>query len=365
MNPKPIYSVSDFVAVCNQVLDMSFGTAEITGELANFKISKNRWVYFDLKDDYSSLRFFGTIYNLPGPLEDGMMLTVRGVPQLHPRFGFSVTVQSIQLQGEGTIKKASQLLEAKLAKEGLFDPTRKRTVPYPPETIGLIASGESAAYADFVKIINQRWSGLKVQHCDVQVQGDAAPSQIVKALEYFNSHAETPEVLVIIRGGGSADDLQAFSTEAVTRAIASSRIPTLVAIGHEVDVSLAELASDQRASTPSNAAELLVPDKKQVMSLLNSMSQQAVKDLERLLHNENEKLIRASQANQVVELIKNTQQRLEAIKLTARALDPDAILRRGYSVVRSEGKIIKTSKLIKGTRLELTFSDGVVRAETT
>ena len=120
---------------------------------------------------------------------------------------------------------------------------------------------QSAAYADFTKVLAARWGGLSIEVIDVQVQGEPAPRQITAAVDYFNSQAEPPEVLILIRGGGSAEDLAAFSTEQVTRAVAASRVPTLVAIGHEVDVSLAELAADMRASTPSNAAELLVPDR--------------------------------------------------------------------------------------------------------
>lgn len=365
MSEHPVYSVSDFVAVCNQILDLSFGSVEITGELANFKVSKNRWVYFDLKDDFSSLRFFGTVYNLPGPLEDGMVLTVKGTPQLHPKFGFSVIVRSIQLQGEGTIKKAAKLLEDTLRKEGLFDPNRKRMIPYPPRVVGLITSGESAAYADFIKILNQRWVGVDINHFDVQVQGDGAAPQIVKAIEYFNSHAHAPDVLVIIRGGGSADDLQAFSSEAVTRSVAGSRIPTLVAVGHELDISLAEIAADQRASTPSNAAELLVPDKKQVAAGLVVYRQQTVRGLGMVVEKQRQEINALHLPEQLLEIIRAALRRLVAGKQTAQALDPKAVLQRGYAIVRSRDEVIKTSKLKSGTELKVTFADGSVPVKVT
>mgnify|MGYP000100099152 CR=1 FL=1 len=150
---EPVFSVSDFVAVVNQTLEFAYPSVLVQGELANFRVSKNRWVYFDLKDDYSSVKFFGTVYQMPGPLEDGMLVEVRGLPRLHPQYNFSVNVQSIRLVGEGSLKKAAALLKAKLAKEGLFDDERKRPLPYPPGKIGLIASSESAAYRDFIKII--------------------------------------------------------------------------------------------------------------------------------------------------------------------------------------------------------------------
>ncbi len=135
MSQDVTFGVSDFVAVFNQTLETAYPSVVIVGELANLRVSKNRWVYFDLKDEYASVKFFGTVYNLPGPLEDGMMLQVRGVPRLHPQYGFSITFQTIKPVGEGSIKKAGQLLQAKLAAEGLFDPARKRGLPYPPTQV--------------------------------------------------------------------------------------------------------------------------------------------------------------------------------------------------------------------------------------
>jgi exodeoxyribonuclease VII large subunit len=155
-------SVSQFVALHNHVLEYTMPTVTIIGELSSFRVSKNRWVYFDLKDDEASVKFFGTVYQLTGPLEDGMMLRVQGTPRVHPQFGFSITVTSIQLAGEGTIRRAFDLLQQKLAGEGLFDQARKRELPYPPERIGVIASKESAAYADFMKILSARWGGVDI-----------------------------------------------------------------------------------------------------------------------------------------------------------------------------------------------------------
>jgi len=164
MSQTIIYSVTDFVAVFNQTIQYAYPFVVIEGELSSFRVSKGRWVYFDLKDETSNVKFFGNVHQLPGPLEDGMKLRVSGTPQLHPNYGFSITIQSIALAGEGTIKKASQLLEMRLRKEGLFDFARKRALPYPPERIGLIASGDSAAYSDFIKIINARWGGVEINH---------------------------------------------------------------------------------------------------------------------------------------------------------------------------------------------------------
>jgi exodeoxyribonuclease VII large subunit len=360
--------VSDFVALLNQTLEMAYANVVITGELANFRISKNKWVYFDLKDELSSVKFFGTIYNLPGPLEDGMILKVRGQPRLHPLYGFSVTVMSMRPAGEGTIRRAAQLLQAKLTAEGLFDTARKRPLPYPPSRIGLTTSKQSAAYADFVKILNARWRGLDIQLIDVQVQGEPAPAQITAALEQFNTEAEAPEVIIIIRGGGSAEDLAAFSTEQVTRAVASSRVPTLVAIGHEVDWSLAELAADQRASTPSNAAELLVPDRTQTMLALKVATTQLQQAGQVQLRTATGRL-----EHQVVNLqqgwlqtLQRTTTRLQAQQQLLAAVNPTAILRRGYAIVRQAQQSVRSvSALQTGAIVDVQVSDGRFSATVT
>lgn len=339
MNPSDItFSVSEFVAILNQTLEYAYPNVTITGELANFRVSKNRWVYFDLKDQGATVRFFGTVYMLPGPLEDGMMVAVRGTPKLHAQYGFSVTAQSIKPVGEGSIKKASKMLEAKLAAEGLFDPERKRPLPYPPAHIGLVASAESAAYRDFIKIINARWGGVRITLIDVQVQGDASPAQITGAIQQFNQMAAPPDVLVVTRGGGSAEDLQAFSTEQVTRAVAASRIPTIVAIGHEVDISLAELAADQRASTPSNAAELLVPDRRAMLAGLEVQRDRLSQLASRVVHDMHHALQLNQEALHTItqRLVAQSRQQLSLRAQILHAFDPQAALARGYALIRKD-----------------------------
>lgn len=359
-------SVSDFVALLNQTLEYAYPSVVIVGEIANYRVSKGKWVYFDLKDDYSSVKFFGTVYQLPGPLEDGLMLQVRGVPRLHQQFGFSVNVQFMQPVGEGSLKKAAALLETQLTAEGLFDPARKRTLLYPPRRIGLVTSGESAAYRDFTKILNERWGGVEIVLADVQVQGEQAPVQIVRALEYLNTHESDLDVIIVTRGGGSADDLAAFSTEQVTRAVAGSRVPTLVAIGHEVDISLAELAADQRASTPSNAAELLVPDKKaELRSLLDKQS--LLRDYTLRIRDSQQQSLQEAALElsaSLVERLQRADQRLSDTKQLLAVLSPRAVLRRGYALVRSGGKVVRTASHIKpGQHIAIELHDGNITAE--
>lgn len=362
----PILTPSDFVALFNQTLEFALPLVEIEGEVINFKVSKNRWVYFDIADEGAKLRCFGTVYNLPAPVEDGMKVRIVASPRLHPQFNFSLNIESLQFSGEGSIKKAADLLLQQLEKEGLFAPERKRLLPYPPERIALVTSAESAAYKDFIKVLGARYGGIGIELADVQVQGEAAPMQIVRAIEWFNRQADIADVLVIIRGGGSADDLQAFSSEQVTRAVAASRIPTLVAIGHEVDISLAELAADQRASTPSNAAELLVPDRRELLSRLD----QTVQQLERaardaiVFKNQETDDLKQELRKAVKQALQDRQQHIQQLQHTLEALSPQAILRRGYAVVRKNDKVInQAGKLRAKDHLNIQFADGTVAAE--
>jgi exodeoxyribonuclease VII large subunit len=358
-------SVSQFVELFNQTLQYAFPSVILVGELANYRVSRNRWVYFDLKDEDASVKFFGTVYQLPGPLEEGMMLRVKGQPRMHPLYGFSITVQIIQPSGEGSLKRAADLLAEKLNKEGLFALERKRSLPYPPQRIGLVTAQKSAAYADFTKILAARWQGIDVEVIDVLVQGESAPAQIQKAIEYFNERASAPDVLVVIRGGGSNEDLAAFNTEQVTRAVAASRIPTLVAIGHEVDVSLAELAADKRASTPSNAAELLVPDNRsareraeQLSPELHQLVMGVVKQARLALNESNQVMVRS--LDHAFDLAHRS---LEQDSKFLALVNPTAILRRGYAIIRTDVGVIRSAQELSDNGIvELQLHDGSHRA---
>ncbi len=362
-----MFSISDFVAVFNQTVEYAYPVVTVQGELANLRVSKNRWVYFDLKDEFASVKFFGTVYQLPGPLEDGLMLRVSGQPRLHPLYGFSVNVQAMQPVGEGSLKRAAVLLEAKLAAEGLFDASRKRPLPYAPQRVGLITSSESAAYRDFLKILNERWGGVEVYLADVQVQGEQAPAQLAAALEYFNTREDPVDVLVMTRGGGSPEDLAAFSTEHVTRAVAASRIPTIVAIGHEIDISLAELAADQRASTPSNAAQLLVPDRRTELAKIVKQRHAMLHAIRHVHHqrvNSHQEQRRALR-QAIAGVLENSRRDLSLRKQLLSALDPTAILKRGYAIVRtSQGIYVRSVRQLRpGDSLSLQLPDGQVKAE--
>ncbi|MEI6054268.1 MAG: exodeoxyribonuclease VII large subunit [Candidatus Saccharibacteria bacterium] len=352
-----IFSVSDFIAVVNQTLDYAYPFVEIEGEVASFKINQGKFVFFDIKDKSGSINCFMTVWQMRVPIEDGMKVVVSANPKLTQWGKFSLTVKSIRPSGEGALKKSFELLKAKLDSEGLFAVERKRRLPITPARIAVISSIQAAGYADFIKIINDRWGGVKVDVAHTQVQGADAPDQIIRAINYFNQQEIIPEVLVIIRGGGSADDLSAFNDELLVRAIASSRIPTLVGVGHENDESLADLVADIRASTPSNAAQIIVPDKTEI---IRAVKYQVSSLLPRILQAINQKeqaleLILNGAMNKVVDSINNKLSDVKNLKNILSQLNPSTILARGYAMLRGEIKL--------GSMIEIETIKYIMKAE--
>ena len=222
---------------------------------------------------------------------------------------------------------------------------------------------QSAAYADFIKVIGARYGGLDITVYDVQVQGDQAVLDIQQAITYFAEHPDKADVLVITRGGGSADDLSVFGHEHVVRAIAASRVPTLVAIGHEIDLSLAELAADARASTPSNAAELLVPDKKEQLLQLQHKAEWLQQGL--LMQLQSAKTYLTSQKDHmrdsILHVLTNQQQQLANQAKLLSVLSPNAALQRGYAIVKgANGIVSKVSHVKSKDNLHVQLSDGTI-----
>lgn len=333
---KP-YSVSEFLAHCNFVLEREFAKIIIEGEVASFKVSQNRWAFFDLKDKEQSINCFIPLRQLTTPLRDGIKVRILALPKLTNWGKFSLTVQRIMPIGNGDIKKNFELLKRKLTAEGLFDPAHKRSLPDKIEKIGVISSTGAAGYADFLKILGNRWGGLKIYTINTQVQGLAAPAQIIRALERHNQLGKV-DVIAVIRGGGSADDLAAFNDEALVRAIATSKIPVITGIGHEVDISLADLAADIRASTPSNAAERLTPDRRGISERLDSqiagLKRRILDVIELRSSAIDEKILSIKQ--QILHQVTLKTQRVEQSIKILESLNPEAVLARGYAILTSK-----------------------------
>ena len=350
---QPIISVSDFIAVVNQTLEYAYPNVVIEGEVASFKVSQGKFVFFDIKDQGGSVGCFMSVWQLRVPIQDGMKVIISAVPKLTGWGKFSLTVKTIRPSGEGALKKSFELLKEKLGLEGLFAPERKRQLPIIPEHIAIISSTQSAGYADFIKILDDRWGGVKIDVAHVQVQGLDAPDQMIRAINYFNQQESLPEVLVIIRGGGSADDLSAFNDELLVRAIASSRIPTLVGVGHETDESLSDLVADVRASTPSNAAQILVPDKTEIIRAvrvqLNSLLPRMLQVIDQ--HKQSIGVILEDALETIGRAVDERIQHISSLRNVLMQLDPDAVLARGYALVRGIQKVgsmieIETNKVI-------------------
>lgn len=365
----PSFKVSELIAVINQTLDFAYPSVAVEGEVASFKISKGKFAFFDLKDQEGVIGCFMMAYQLRQPLEDGMHIRIVAQPRLTVWGKFSLTVREVVPVGEGSIKRAFALLRAKLEKEGLFDEARKRHLPHIPQRIGLIASVESAGYADFIKILNSRWGGVGVEVADVQVQGMGAAEQIIRAIDHFNQLAELPDVLVIVRGGGSAEDLAVFNDEALVRAVAGSRVRTLVGVGHEVDTSLCDLAADVRAATPSNAAQLLVPDRR---AMIQEVTQREHRLFERVTNRVEsiKRLVRDSPIRMATRLEYVLAERRRHVQHAARILtqlDPKVVLRRGYALVRTEkDTLVKQANDVKiGDLLTISLAHAILKAEVT
>ena len=330
-------TVSDFVALVNQTLEYAYPSVMVIGEVAEFRISQGKWVTFKLKDAESVVECFMVAYQLRVPIENGMKVRIIAAPKLNGKWGkFSLTVRNVAPLGEGSIKKSFELLKAKLEAEGLFSPERKRALPRIPQRVAVITSTESAAYADFCKIINERWGGLQVMVAHTQVQGEPAADQIIRAIRYFNSYEVLPEVLIIIRGGGSAEDLMTFNDEQLAREISRSRIPTLVGVGHEVDHTLADMVADVRAATPTNAAEILVPDRRDSIAKIHQQVVTAGDVFARAIElRKNEVRRDIATVTQTIDAkLSDTHGRLLLLRAVVDQVNPDNVLKRGYALLK-------------------------------
>jgi len=378
-----VFSVTDFIAHINDVLTRSWDAEElcVEGEVSGFRVSQGQWVNFDLKDDQGLVNIFMTVWQLRVPLEDGMKVRVFGTPRVYAKFGkFSISANRIELVGEGALKKALAALKARLEAEGLFDASRKRALPVFPNRIALVASRESAAYGDFVRIVNERWRGLEIHSYHVKVQGMGAAEDIARAIAQANLRSDEYDVLILTRGGGSFEELMSFNDEQVVRAIHASKIPTLVGIGHERDITLAELAADVRGSTPTDCARRLVPDRKDVLRDLafhTDKIESGLRETIRAKYELVEKALRlpavwlAQQSQSLQQLTSLCESNVRQWMQTLRdrlghdvrllgSLDPKGVLARGYSMLKdAQGRAVTTVKgLAVGQPVTVVMRDG-------
>ncbi len=383
-------SVGAYLALLNETL-RSFASPDIAieGEVSDYRVSQQKWISFDLKDEKEEavLKCFATVWQIHTPIEDGMRVVVRGVSRVYERYGqLKLSVQEITPVGEGALRRTYELLKKRLEIEGLFDVSRKRSLPRFPERIGLITSKDAAAYGDFLRILQNRWSGVEIVHANVHVQGKEAVEDILKAFDYFNalSTADRPDVLVLTRGGGGLEDLHAFNDERVARSVFQSRIPVMCAVGHERDESLCDFVADVRASTPSNAAERVVPDREDMRREIDMMVRQQTYRLEEviqeghhlvdhttrvvelMLEREHQKSIQTRERFFLAEgrWLSTLGDRLQQSLRLLGQVDPKRVLSRGYSLVTSKGHVVKDAALIvPGLEVKVQLAKGSFDAE--
>lgn len=258
-----ILTVREFNAAIKRILDETTSSVAVQGELSDLAIRRGTLAFFTLKDadGDASVKCFHVMTGDHFPVEEGMEVQVTGRPSVFLRnAGFHLRVTAIEPVGEGAFRKMFEKLKAKLETEGLFAEEHKRPIPRFPKVIGLITSPDADAKSDVLRILKNRWAGFAVKLFPTAVQGRTAAAQIVSAIGKLN---RTPgiDVAILTRGGGSLEDLQAFNTEEVARAVYASKVPVVTGVGHEADSTIADLVADVRASTPSNAAERVVPDR--------------------------------------------------------------------------------------------------------
>ena len=386
----PVLTVSALTLLVKEVVEGTFPLVWVSGEISNFSRPTSGHCYLTLKDDESQLRaviWRTTAANVRCDLHDGLEVICRGHLDVYAARGtYQLVIEEIHPKGLGALEQALRKLREKLAREGLFDAARKRRLPAFPRRIAFVTSPTGAAVRDFLQVVRRRWRGVDVLIVPVKVQGIGAADEIARAIAAVNRLAHPIDVLVVGRGGGSLEDLWAFNEEAVVRAIHASRIPVVSAVGHEIDVTLADLVADLRALTPSEAAERIVPAIDEVLAGLKNQHKRLAAALRgrvgdarsrldglasrRVLRKPFDRLLdlsrqldgwdsRASRA--MWNRLLRAQQQAAALAGRVDSLSPLGVLARGYSLTTraaDDGVIEDATTLAPGDQIKTRFARG-------
>ncbi len=383
-------TVSEITKYIKQILDSDtlLKNIAVKGELSNFKRYPSGHCYFTLKDEESAIKgvmFKSSAMTLKFAPQNGMAVIITGRIGIYERDGvYQLYANSMEPEGMGALAMAFEQLKAKLAAEGLFDSRRKQKLPFFPKTIGVVTSIAGAVLRDINRVAKRRNRSVSIALYPVAVQGVEAAPQIKKAIEFFNREYKT-DVLIVGRGGGSAEDLWAFNEETVVRAIAESKIPIISAVGHETDFTLADFAADVRAATPSQAAELAVPDREELARRVLQLSLRLRDNFRHELERRQNRLERCALAAphelladrlQILDSlterlqvanrdsVRDKTHRFEVALNKLDALNPAAVMRRGFAAVQKNGKTVASAKKIAaGDMLDVLLSDGKIRAQ--
>lgn len=396
---RAVLSVSQITAQLKGLVEQEFGSVWVSGEISNFSRPQSGHCYLTLKDEAAQLRavvWRGTASRLKFDLHDGLEVVCRGRLDVYPpRGSYQLVIEKIEPLGVGALELALQKLRERLEKEGLFLADRKKPLPRFPRRIGVVTSPTGAAIRDFLEVLRRRWRGVEVLIFPTRVQGETAAEEIAAAINEANRLARPVDVLVVGRGGGSMEDLWCFNEEPVIRALAASRVPTISAVGHEIDVTLADLAADVRALTPSEAAELAVPSSEDFLGGVRALEQrmhglaermiqqlrdrvdwlasrpvferpeEAVRNLSRQIDDMDKRLHVSLKQN-----MQNQQSKLAGLAGKLEVLSPLGVLSRGYSLtqtVKNEKVLTDSNDVRVGEELltRLAIGSVVSRVEST
>ena len=366
LRPITVTQLNDYIA---RVFDSDtlLMNVAVTGEISNLKYHSSGHVYFSLNDENSKVNCFlpsSYVRTLKYELGDGLEITATGKINVYRKGGYySLFVRNVQVAGEGGLSMAFQLMKEKLEKEGLFDPAHKKPIPAFPHKIGILTSSTGAAVKDIIKIIRSKNELVDIMVFPVQVQGDGAAADIAGMLKFVNDNYDDIDTLIVGRGGGSQEDLWAFNEEILVRAIYDSRIPVISAVGHEIDFSISDFVADLRAETPTAAADIAVPDIKELVDRLDKYSSEMLLNLKNVLRVGELKVEQAySRMKQDMDLLLlNRYNEIERFKLILEQNDPHRIMERGYTVIESDGRVIRSPEELKDGEYDIVFRSGKVR----
>ena len=375
--------------------DRLLANIAVRGEISNYKVYPSGHHYFTLKDAEGALKcvmFRGSAARLKFRPDNGMQVIAIGRISVYPRDGtYQLYCNALSLDGVGDLYAAFEQLKAKLAAQGLFDPAHKKQLPKFPKVVGIVTSSAGAAVHDMLRILRKRYPLTKVRLLPVRVQGAEAPAEIAAAIRYANHH-KLADLLIVGRGGGSIEDLWAFNDEIVARAIYDSEIPIISAVGHEPDVTISDFVADLRAATPSNAAELAVPDQEALQQSLDNALSAISTALGRQLKNARKQLqilssspalqgptVFLNQRRKDMNLLRNqliaaqtsiiSKERQRYLTYTAKldAMSPLKVLSRGYAMTQNAGREVVRSvrQVAPGDTISVRLSDGRLTASVT
>ena len=364
----------------------------VTGEISGYKQHISGHRYFSLKDEKARIQcvmFRQNAQSLLFQPRDGMRVTITGAVSLFVRDGaYQLYAETMEQQGAGNLFQQFEALKRKLMAEGLFDPARKRELPFRPTVIGVATSKTGAAVRDIIRVAKRRDPGVGIVVAPCSVQGERAADEIVKSIRLLNRQGQS-QVLLVGRGGGSMEDLWPFNEEKVARAIAESRIPVISCVGHETDFTIADFVADVRAATPSMAAEMAVPVRAELENARQALSRRLLRSLEsgqRLRRLRLEKCMASAALSDPARLTAGPREktalsekrlreamakrlstenaRLSELNRTLRAVSPQAVLDRGYAAVKKGGCYVSRAEQLRSRdQIELILSDGVRRAQ--